>query len=183
MAEAAAQPPQTEVRSPEPVASIAERSALVDPQAPPPGQGSNWLVTPAEAQKDPPPAPSQPGVHVMVQERIVPDERGAQPLVVEAKAADLTARAGFGPFQFGLVVLTAICLLAGAGLYLAGARHQGERRAILDLNAKAPLRRPDTRVRSISPRSPTECDTLEDAQAAIEARLRQFAQAWKRQAA
>ncbi len=141
-------------------------------------------MTAAEAKEDSPDSRVQPDAGGKVQDRMLPDEKPAQPLVVEAKIAEAVTRSGFGPFQFGLIVLAALCLLAGAGLHLAGVRRRSARAAILDLNTKAPLRRPDTKVRPpSSPRAPQGLDTLEDTQAAIEARLRQFAQSWKRHAA
>ncbi|MEJ0078045.1 MAG: hypothetical protein WDO17_21920 [Alphaproteobacteria bacterium] len=143
-------------------------------------QASNWLVTAAEAKEGS--ATSQAGTNDKRQDRIVPDEPPAQPPVVEVKTADAVPRTGFGPFQFGLIVLAAMCLLACASLYLAGGRGSGKG-SILDLNTRAPLRSLATKVRPASPRSPAGLHTLEDAQAVIEARLRQFAQAWKRQAA
>jgi hypothetical protein len=144
-------------------------------------QASNWLVTAAEAKEGS--TTSQPGADDKRQDRIVPDEQPAQPPGIEVKTADVTARAGFGPFQFGLIVLAAMCLLMCAGLYLAAGRRGSRKGPILDLNARVPLRRPATKVRPASGRSPAGLDTLEDAQAIIEARLRQFAHAWKRQAA
>jgi hypothetical protein len=166
--------PQAAVSRSELAASVAERSLLAEPQATPPRQGSNWLVTAAEASEDS--TAPQPAIKEKVLDRIVPTEHPA----IDVKTADVATRAGFGPFQFGLVVLAALCLLACAGLYFAGGRPGSGKGPILDLNAKAPLRRPEPRI---SPRAPAGADTLEDAQAAIEARLRRFAQAWKRQAA
>ena len=178
-APAVAQILQAGVSSSEPVASVAERSLLAEVPATPPRQASNWLVTAAEAKEDSTESRLQPAVMDKVQDRVLPDEKVAPPPVTEAKIAEVITRADFGPFQFGLTVLAAMCLLACAGLYLAGARPRSGQGPILDLNAKTPLRRPEAK----SPRSPAGLDTLEDAQAAIEARLRQFTQAWKRQAA
>jgi hypothetical protein len=190
VAQGAAEPPraeavaQTSAAGVAPSALIPERSAQTESQALPPWQPSNWLVTAAEAKEDSLDSHVQPNSMDNVQDRILPDEKPAQPLVAEARIADALTRSGFGPFQFGLIVLAAMCLLAGAGLHLVGVRRRSARAAILDLNTRAPLRRPDTKVRPpSSPRAPQGLDTLEDTQAAIEARLRQFAQAWKRQAA
>jgi hypothetical protein len=175
--------PQAGVSSSEPVASVAERSLLAEVPAMPPRQASNWLVTAAEAKEDSAESRLQPAVMDKVQDRILPDEKVAPPPVTEAKIAEVITRADFGPFQFGLTVLAAMCLLACASLYLAGARRRSGQGPILDLNTKAPLRRPEAKIRPSSPRASAGLDTLEDAQAAIEARLRQFAQTWKRQAA
>lgn len=140
-------------------------------------------MTAAEAKEDSTQSRLEPAVMDKVQDRVLPDEKPALAPATEARTAEVTTRADFGPFQFGLIVLAAMCLLAGAGLYLAGVRRGNEKGPILDLNTKAPLRRSETKVTPSSPRAPVGVDTLEDAQAAIEARLRQFAQAWKRQAA
>jgi hypothetical protein len=106
------------------------------------------------------------------------EERATQPPAAAAGSVGTPAAASTGTLPLGLLAVAALGLFTGSVLYLAVARRRRTRVAIVDLNVRAPLRMPATPARPIAPRRPPTDDSEVDAE-----RLRQFAQAWKRQAA
>jgi len=132
------------------------------------------------------PAPrAPPAVPDIVQDEVrppVPEQSATpQPDMIESKLSQTPAPAGIGAFQIGLMALAAMLLLASAILYLARARRARAQDDIIDLNKKAPLRRPDAMGIAAAQVPARTVDHHNDE--AMEERLRQFAQAWRRQAA
>jgi hypothetical protein len=79
------------------------------------------------------------------------------------------------------MALAAVLLLASAIRYLAGARRTRAQDGIIDLNSKASLRR--TVATGIAASQLPACTIERRDDEAMEEKLRQFAQAWRRQAA
>lgn len=108
------------------------------------------------------------------------------PVAPVVSTGNVTASAsGIGALQFVLIALAAVCLLTSAALSVARARRRRpdpDQLDIVDLNTKAPLRAPtdaDTAAPSLLPAEAAA--RRHDAD--IEERLRQFTEAWRRQAA
>ena len=107
------------------------------------------------------------------------EERRAQLPPSQANAAGISAGAPISMSQISLIVFAAICLLASAVLHAAAARRRRTLVQIVDLGAKAPLRRPVTVGSASAPRRAP----ADDGAKVDQERLRQFARAWKQRAA
>jgi len=132
------------------------------------------------------PAPrAPPAVPDIVQDEVrppVPEQSATpQPDMIESKLSQTPAPAGIGAVQIALMALAAALLLASAILYLARARRARAQDDIIDLNKKAPLRTPDAMGITASQVPARRVEHPDDE--VMEERLRQFAQAWRRQAA
>jgi hypothetical protein len=101
---------------------------------------------------------------------------------VAAPAAS-AVRERINMLQFVFVAFAGICFLVALLFYLLGRRRRTEIR-IVDLNTKASLRMPTRESRIASPSlAPADMTDRRDDADVDQERLRQFSQAWKRQAA
>jgi hypothetical protein len=104
------------------------------------------------------------------------EERLTQLPASEANVTDISLASPISTPQLIFIALAAICLLASAVLPLAAARRRRTQIQIVDLGAKPRLRMPVT-VGSASAPSPDHDAEVD------EERLRQFARAWRQDAA
>ena len=142
-------------------------------------------IPPADSvQRNDQPAsvPSAPdSAATTVQDPGVADQTPAPVAAPAASAAPTPER--FNLLQFVFVAFAGICFLVALLFYLVAKRRRTEVR-IVDLNTKASLRMPTGESRIASPRlSPEDVIDRRDDVDVDQERLRQFSQAWKRQAA
>jgi hypothetical protein len=161
-------------------AAIAEQAVVIAPGDAPAAQLPNRPVNATERAQEPSTSAQEPA-RADVQDS-VPIERPMQPAVPANDATELPA-AGISTIQFALIALAAICFFTCAVLYAAAARRRRTGVSIVDLNTKTPLRMPATVAGTTAPGLAADATGRLDDVEIDEERLRQFSQAWKRQAA